>query len=653
MKRFLSLISAVVIISSCGGSLQSSSGVSEQESYNPVDRSYLVFDPFSTEENKPLGIPFPNDLFWSGSSRAPGYVHLSTSTSDPAKRALFEAINQLEIEGLSPNTPIFVPLSSEIPLNLNTLRNRYLLVDLTVLSNLNENPSLAGLLVQSNRLYVSQDGRYLKFYPVKPLEAGHRYVFILLNGIEDVNGKLLLPPQVYSEIEGKEPLSDEKLEAIRERYQHLYDEVFPVISKLIGVRLDRESVLEAFTFATADKTLSVSDLSSIEKYISGESSELQVKGLPYSSIDSDYRTFDSENKTASALYGALNIVLSNQQLRNWLSSENLFPAFDITKLGELFEKIKAGEPFDLKDYVKFIPIFEGNGSSYNGTLYIFQHGLGGSKERAESLLNDIDLPVVAIDLPFHGDYVKLTENSSFECGEGKCYLTGNVARDRLNIYQSVFNLRLLELLLRKGVYDINGDGNPDSVSHIYFLGVSMGAITGSIYSHFGSPEKVVLNVGGGNYVSIIDAAKNELIEGLLKSTGVERNTNAYAVLLGVFQLVLDPADPVYIGTDNGTNVILQNACCDTVVPFVSNRALSQRVGFDNFTRLSTDADFSNPPSSAGWYLFGDEKHWVHHGFLIHTNLEGYPEVQGHTTLDYLERAQRAARKQIEEFFKGN
>ncbi|SMO50150.1 virulence factor lipase N-terminal [Balnearium lithotrophicum] len=653
MKKLLALISVLGILSSCGGSLQSSSGAPDKINYQTTDRSYLVFDPFSGKSNQPLGIPFPNDILWSQGSRAPSYVSFDTSSiTDPAKKVLFEAINKLQIQGLSPNTPIFIPLSSETPIDLNTLNNRYLLVDLTVLGELQQNPSLAGSLVQSDRLYVRQEGRYLKFYPVKPLEAGHKYLFILLDGIKDIQGKTVLSPQIYNEIEGKTPLSDEKLEALRQSYQYLYDNIFPAVSNLINVELNRNTVLESFTFTTANKTLSVSDISVMNKFLSGEINELKITGLPYSSIEKDYRTFDSEDVNKSPLYGVLKIVLSNNQLLAQLRNYNLFPAFDITKLGELFEKVQQNEQFDIKDYVKFIPVFFGNRDSYNGTVYIFQHGLGSSKERAENLLTDINLPVVAIDLPFHGDYTKLTENSSFECGEGKCYLTGNVARNRLNVYQSVFNLRLLELLLRNGVYDIDGDGSSDKVSHVYFLGVSMGAITGSIYSHFGSPEKVVLNVGGGNYVSIIDAAENELIEGLLKSTGVEKNTNGYAVLLGVFQMILDPADPVYLGIDNGTNVILQNACCDTVVPFISNRALSERVGFSQFTRLSTDGDFQNPPSSPNWYIFGDSENWVHHGFLIHTNLESYPEVQGHTTLEYVERAEKAARRQIESFFNG-
>ncbi len=657
MRKILAALTVLSIISSCGGSLQSSEGAPSQVNTQNTERSYLVFDPFSKSANQPLGIPFPNDIFWASQSRGETYVNLDTSSvSDPAEKLLFEAINRLHISGLSPNTPIFIPLSSDKPLDMASLNGKFLLVDLTVLGELSqaqsddERKKLSSILFQNSRLYFIQDGKYLKFYPVEPLEAGHKYLFVLLNGIKDKNGNTVLPPQVYNELEGETPLSDPQLEVLREKYQYLYNNVFPVLSQITGIPLNRETVLESFTFSTADKTLSVSDLSQIKAVLEGESDTLNVTGLPYSQIEVDYRTFDSEDPGKSPLYGVLNIVLNNQQLLGMLRANNLFPAFNIRKLGELFALMKSGQQFDLKDYVKFIPIYIGNGSNYNGTVYIFQHGLGSDRTRAENLLSDITYPVVAIDLPYHGAYTKLTENSDFECGEGKCYLTGNVGADRFNIYQSVFNLRLLELLLRNGVYDINGDGNPDKVQKVNFVGVSMGAITGSIYARFGTPDKVVLNVGGGNYVSIIDAAKNELIEGLLKSTGVEKNTNGYAVLLGVFQLVLDTADPIYLGTENKDKTLVQNACCDTVVPFVSNLSLARRVGFDSFTRLSKDSDFENPPASPGWYLFGDENHWVHHSFLIHTNLEGYPEVQPHATVDYLLKAEKAAREQIEEFF---
>ena len=176
MKKLLAALTVLSIISSCGGSLQSSSGAPSQINTQNTERSYLVFDPFSKSANQPLGIPFPNDIFWASQKRGETYVSLDTSSvSDPAEKLLFEAINQLHIKGLSPNTPIFIPLSSNEPLEMASLNGKFLLVDLTVLRELSqaqsdeEKAKLIPLLIQSNRLYVSQDGRYLKFYPVNPL----------------------------------------------------------------------------------------------------------------------------------------------------------------------------------------------------------------------------------------------------------------------------------------------------------------------------------------------------------------------------------------------------------------------------------------------------------------------------------------------------
>jgi hypothetical protein len=571
-----------------------------------------VFDPIATDRGAPIGIPFPNDTLFKETG---GYLYLDTSEiNDPAKKALYEAINRLKIKGFSPNTPIIVPLINDIPIDASSLAGKYLLIDLDTKED------------HTDRLTFKQDGRYLKFYPVKPLEPGHKYAFLLLDGIKDANGNPLISPQVFNSLEE----------------EGLFDPIYQAVG------LSRKDVLEAFTFTTADKTLSSQDLGAIKAYLISLQNDPNtpfptINGLSYESIENDYKNLDN------AVDGILGLVLSSQELKNYVRS-GLFPAFDVTKLSELSLKVASGEAFDIKDYVKFIPVFIGNRENYNGSVYIFQHGLGGYKEQAENLLNDINLPVVAIDLPFHGDYTKLTENSDTKCGEGKCFLTSNVAQNRFNIYQAVFNLRLLEKLLRSGLYDIDGDGTGDTPTKVNFLGISMGAITGSIYAGFGSPDKVVLNVGGANLISVVDTAENETIRALLEATGVEKNTYAYAYLLGVFQLILDPADPAYLAITDTSKTLLQNAYGDTVVPNVSNGALAKRVGFDSYLSVENPDPTSPPPPSSGWYMFGSEENWVHHGFLLHTEIDKYPEAEGKLDLQFVEKAQGAARKQINDFF---
>ena len=83
---------------------------------------------------------------------------------------------------------------------------------------------------------------------------------------------------------------------------------------------------------------------------------------------------------------------------------------------------------------------------------------------------------------------------------------------------------------------------------------------------------------------------------------------------------------------------------------LSNEILARKVGFDNYTQVESP-DPDNPPSaSSGWYMFGNETNWVNHGFLLHTNVENYPEAEGHLNVEFLQKAQKAAREQINNFF---
>ena len=666
MCRLLSFALISGLFFSCGGSLQDTSSTFATVNYNPIDRSYLVFDPFSKEADSPVGVPFPNDLLWADSG---GFVKVKTDgVEDPAKRAFYEAVNSLNIKGLSPNTPIFIPLSRNNPIDLSSLAGKFFLVDLTNLQALSGRSlpvSLAELILHTSRLEVAQDGRYLKFYPVRPLEAGHKYLFILLSGFKDAEGNEVLPAQIYNQLESKEPLSDPKLGELREVYrQELYDKLFPLLSQLLGVELNEETVAEAFTFTTADKTLSIGDFGAIEAYLKGEAPSLEISGLPYSSLNLDFGALLQPLSDEDFVGFLKNLALQYSQA----FGKPVFPAVSIKKLqelGALLKQIAEGEvdPADINwdEYIKFIPVFMGNKELYDGKVYIFQHGLGSTKERAQNLIDGIKLPVVAIDLPLHGDYTTLTgsqdvnpqcvaEIDGKEVATGKCFLTSDVISNRLNIYQAAFNLLLLEKLLRAGAYDLNGDGNPDVPAEVDFIGVSMGAITGELaYANSDLINRAVFSVGGGNYVSIIDSAKNELIEGLLSATGLKKNTNAYAVTLGLFQLILDPADPSYfpLSSDKAEKNLFQSACCDTVVPPVSNRsfAISLFGGTTSPVQLKTLEDFENPPVESGWYVYGDEEHWVIHSFLLHWNLESYPEVAPHTSPDYLEAATKGAQKQ--------
>jgi pimeloyl-ACP methyl ester carboxylesterase len=642
-----------MIFFSCGGSLQSTDSAPEiPADASQFERNGLVFDPFATQPENSLGIPFPNDLFLkpsetkSDENSTERFVEIDTSNiEDSAAKAFYEAINSLKLPGFSPNTPIAIPLVTDsIQLDMNSVKDNVKLFDLTALAS---NDTLS--IDQTDRLEIVQDGSYLKLYPIRPLEAGHKYVVVLLNGIKDIKGKLIVAPQVYDSLESDEPLANPDLEELRLTYREkLYNGAFPAINQILGETLNKDTVLEAFTFTTANKTLSFDDFLKI-----ADGNVTGVEGLTYDNITIEYETnFDTDiNKV-------LNLINGTDWLKSRIKDNREFPAFDITRLFYL-KSMTSDFTQSLNEtiagnFIKFIPVSIFNGNLYdssNGTVYIFQHGLGGNRTNAMALLDDIQLPVVAIDLPFHGDYTTLTEsdNGTYQ------FLSTDMPRTRLNIYQAVFNLRLLEELLKGGFYDIDGDNVTDNVTTVNFLGMSMGAIVGSIYANYGSPNKVVLNVGGANYVSILDTATNQMIQSLLSSAGIKKNTNAYFLTLGIFQTMLDPADPIYIGAgeDKKDKIILQTAYGDTIVPNISNEILATRIGFnnDNFTYQIVDSG-NQLSTNPGWYIFGNETNWVNHGFLLlNSNLSTYyPEAAEYLDETFVSNAQDSARKQINEFF---
>jgi hypothetical protein len=293
-------------------------------------------------------------------------------------------------------------------------------------------------------------------------------------------------------------------------------------------------------------------------------------------------------------------------------------------------------------------------------VVIFQHGLGGQKEHAAALANDLDLPVIAMDLPLHGD--RALEGSD----SGSGYLSMNMGSTRVNFYQSLFDMTLLVKSLKNGQFDLDGDGevyipdtavpDPDDIPEtLYFAGQSLGAITGSIVSEFNSElDKVVLNVGGANLASLMDRATNAELGGMLS---IERNNTLYFTTMGLMQLLIDPADPAYLanpafnGKEFQNETIFQTAYMDTVVPNIANAVLANALGYSACINVT---DFSEiPAAEAGWYQFGGNTdmtdNWVPHGFLLRPGID-YPEAAGYLNQDYVNGAYNAARTQLINFF---
>lgn len=377
-----------------------------------------------------------------------------------------------------------------------------------------------------------------------------------------------------------------------------YSDLFTILSQYFNIA--KENVLELFTFTTAEKTLSLEDFGLIQAAIQDSTNAnnylSQIQGLNLEEATNEFYQINS----AVQLLKDYSVVNSTA-----------FTSFDITTLTQ---QSPTPVPVPYKIY---------NGNFYSGDVLIFQHGLGGKKEAGEILGSKIsNIPVIAMDLPEHGE--RSTGDKS-----GSNYLTGNLGQNRINLYQSYFDIGLFITLLKEGKFDINGDGSPDTPANIYYSGQSMGAITGSVATslHSDKVNKIILNVGGANFAALVDQATNALIKGLLDTLGLEKNNTEYFVTLGILQLLLDPCDPVYLANDSIKNkVMLQSSYRDTIVPNISNKILANKIGFDTYVTITPSS--SDPTDYNNWFMFmgSGDKNWITHGILLGVHPEYYPEA---------------------------
>ncbi len=397
MKKYLIYLFSVLIafsIYSCGGAGQTTESVPTQTSSYSLTKNTLVFD--ATNPTNPI-VPFPNDLLLAstttkGVTAPPRVVYIPTEgVTDPATLAFYTAIDKLQLQGLSPNTSITIPLGTDkIQLNQTQLQNNIKAIDVTklvggILLNLSYTPSSAqdycylysqnqdnetlavacadtivGYYAKTNptalatfiqnilpyinaSLIVKQNGNVINAYPKQPFNPGDKYAVVVENGIDN-----LQTSPIAQALMGDEKLSGTlaPLEPLREAYVGL-------LPLLQGLGIQKSNILEMFTFSVADKTLGLTDYAQIGAAAEGKiaPSDMDITGYSYADLDNmtyagalsknEYLQFDGlsdlplvcqnlyDNATLRAVYQLPEIT---DNLKTFMLTPNVYALSDIQKI---------------------------------------------------------------------------------------------------------------------------------------------------------------------------------------------------------------------------------------------------------------------------------------------------------------------------------
>jgi len=578
----------------------------------------IVLDPANSSLTLP--IPLPNDINTSILNEEGTAVKLPITGSEPADvQMLYQAINLLGIKGMPANTFLSIPLNSSEKLDSTSLYQNIFLIpfmkDLSTNPTLNTTPSI---VAGTDALLIIQDGNQIKVIPKTTLIGDAQYAVVITKGIKTENGDFV----------GHDPAME-----------FLIKTEYSTLVSSLGLNVD--DLLGFFTFSTADKTLKLSAFSKLQAGASLDSSDF----LSYANITEEFQSIlaatsllpSTVSSETAASYEGLNYF------------ETSFSSYDISTLST------TPSPENVPTII--LP------SGATDKVVIFQHGLGEDKSYALAIASEFlkaGYPVISMDLPLHGDRVDYTDNSldcnlDGEITSGECFLTANLVQDRINIYQAVFDMTLLLKDLKAGKFDINGDNVPDTVNNVYFVSLSLGSITGSIFASYNANDitKAAFTVGGADLSTILDGTMIPDLQNAIKALGLEKGSAEYYVFLGILHLILDPADPLYnVSSAIKDKTMVITAYGDIIVPNTSNAILANLLGYSSAVDITTE-NIDSVSSDAGWYQYGgvvnDIPYYVPHAFLLST--ENASEKYGISfDQQFIDKAKDTMQNQIIEFF---
>ncbi len=181
---------------------------------------------------------------------------------------------------------------------------------------------------------------------------------------------------------------------------------------------------------------------------------------------------------------------------------------------------------------------------------LFLHGLGGDKSNGRlvaALLAPHGIAVMAIDAALHGDRAPQQGPAQMELSPECAATDGPMVRTVID------NRRAIDYISTRE--DVDGE-------HVVLVGVSMGAILGSIVTAVDERvDAAVLLVGGGGWETLLATSQHPVVRGLRDAGAGDGGA-------------LEHIDPVhFVGHISPRPVLMVNGTLDTIIPRVCAEAL--------------------------------------------------------------------------------
>ncbi len=289
-------------------------------------------------------------------------------------------------------------------------------------------------------------------------------------------------------------------------------------------------------------------------------------------------------------------------------------------------------------YIACLPVNRGNIKTV-----LYQHGVGRSKEDVFFVADALcarGFAVIAIDLPYHGNYPAPFGRPAAPITSEQAFLNFQLPRNaRDNFRQSSVNLSYLTQIMGAGtalnggnifasrnIVDNAGAGNltllgagapplvpavPASppTPGIHFVGHSLGGIVGGIYSATEPySQRAVLSCAGGRLVPLLlnSTTRGPAFLAFLQAAQVFPGTQSFDLFTLAAQTVLDDADPINYASSGlqgvlkstvpaeffprASRVLQHEMIGDATIPNSSSRDLATAFAYDgnafNFLRPS-------------------------------------------------------------------